>query len=99
MKYGLIPEIKVPQNVKAERRNNGRTTPVFLTLDPGFFYDQYADDDLFRETVVQWEAQIRWTQSLEDALKARGIKYRKKKGCACAGGKLYLYFDHAVEFL
>lgn len=98
MKYGLIPEIKVKQTVKAERQTNRGKTPVFLQLEPGFFYDQYSDDDLFRETVTQWEASIRWTAELEKALKERGIPYHKKKGCSCSGGKLYLKFP-GVEFV
>lgn len=95
MKYRLVDLIQSPQNLTLQRWANPKRSlrkTEFLKLEPGYWYDKYADDELFLASLKNWTVKVRWTQSLEDALKERGIQYQKKKGCSCSGGKMNLLF-------
>ncbi len=95
MKYRLVDLIRTSQNLTLQRWANPKRSlrkTEFLKLEPGYWYDKYADDELFVESLKNWTVKVRWTQGLEDALKERGISYQKKKGCSCSGGKMNLLF-------
>lgn len=65
---------------------------MFIKLEPGFYYDQYADDELFVQSLRNWEITLRSSDSLIQKLKENGISYRTKRGCACTGGHMNVIF-------
>ena len=95
MKYRLNPLISVSQRLTLRRWANPQKTKVkveFIKLEPGFFYDQYADDDLYVQSLKEWEVTLRSSEALVAALKDAGVPFRMKKGCSCSGGKMNVIF-------
>ncbi len=95
MKYRLNDLISVSQRLTLVRWANPQKTQTkveFVKLEPGFFYDQYADDELYLQSLKDWKVTIRSTPQIIAALESRGIPYTQKKGCACNGGKLNVTF-------
>ena len=95
MKYRLNPLISVSQRLTLARWANPQKTQTkveFVRLEPGYFYDRYADDELYVQSLRDWKVTIRSTPEIIAALEARGIPYTQKKGCACSGGKMNVTF-------
>lgn len=95
MKYRLNPLVSVSQRLTLRRWANPQKTKVkaeFIKLEPGYFYDQWTDDDLFVQSLKEWEVTLRSTDRLIAALKEADIPYRLKKGCSCSGGKWNVIF-------
>lgn len=95
MRYRLNELISVSQRLTLARWANPQKTKTraeFIRLEPGYFYDQYADDDLYVKSLKEWTVSLRSTPELIKALKERGIPYKEKKGCACSGGKMNVTF-------
>ena len=95
MKYRLNPLISVSQRLTLRRWANPQKTKIkakFIKLEPGYFYDQYADDDLFVQSLKEWEVTLRSSDHIIAALKEAGIPYQMKKGCSCSGGKMNVIF-------
>lgn len=89
MKYRLNPLVSVSQRLTLRRWANPQKTKVkveFVKLEPGFFYDQWADDDLYVKSLEEWEVTLRSNDNIINALKESGTPYRLKKGCQCSGG-------------
>lgn len=95
MKYRLRDLISVSQRLTLIRWANPQKTQTraeFVRLEPGYWYDAYADDDLYVQSLRDWKVTIRSTPEIIAALDERGIPYTTKKGCACSGGKLNVTF-------
>lgn len=95
MKYRLNPLISVSQRLTLRRWANPQKTKVkveFIKLEPGFFYDQWTDDELFVQSLKDWEVTLRSSDAIVNALKESGTPYRLKKGCSCSGGKMNVIF-------
>lgn len=95
MKYRLNPLISVSQRLTLQKWANPQKTQikaVFIKLEPGFYYDQYADDELFIQSLRNWEITLRSNDKLLAELREKGIDYRTKRGCACTGGHLNVIF-------
>lgn len=95
MKYRLNDLISVSQRLTLLRWANPQKTVTkaeFIKLEPGFFYNKFADDELFVQSLRDWKVTLRSTPELLEALTARGIPYTTKKGCACSGGRLNVTF-------
>lgn len=95
MKYRLNELISVSQRLTLPRWANPQRTQTkveFVKLMPGYWYDAYADDDLYVQGLRDWKVTLRSTPELIEALKSRGIPYTTKKGCSCSGGKLNVTF-------
>lgn len=95
MKYRLNPLVSVSQRLTLQRYLNPQKTKIkaeFIKLEPGYFYDKFADDELFVQGLRNWEITLRSTPALIEALKAKGISYRTKRGCACTGGHMNVIF-------
>lgn len=89
MKYRLNELVKAAQNVTLIKNSGNPRAPrkaVFLRLEPGYFYDKYADDPMFVESLRNWKITVRYSKEIEAALNERGIPFEKRKGCACTGG-------------
>lgn len=96
MKYRLNPLISVSQNLTLQMWANPQKTSikaVFVKLEPGVFYAQYADDDKFVQSLREWKVELRSTDRLIEALKQQGIPYTTRRGCACRGGHLLVKFN------
>ena len=101
MKYGLIKPITTPQNLTLQRWSNPQKTQrkvEFLRLEPGFYYDEFIEDDLFRDSLSKVTVKLRKTDELISALEEAGVSYKLKKGCSCSGGKMNVIFN-AVEVI
>lgn len=95
MKYRLNPLIRTSQRLTLQRWANPQRTKIkaeFIKLEPGYFYDTYADDELFVQSLRNWEITLRLTPQLEQALKERGVSYKTRRGCACTGGHMNVIF-------
>lgn len=95
MKYRLRNVISVSQRLTLVRWANpqkSKTKTEFIRLNPGFWYDKYADDELFIQSLKDWKVTLRSSPELIASLKAEGISYTQKKGCACSGGKMNVTF-------
>ena len=95
MKYRLNPLIRTSQRLTLQRWANPQRTKIkaeFIKLEPGYFYDTYADDDLFVQSLRNWEVTLRSSDEIINALKAAGVSYRTKRGCACTGGHMNVIF-------
>lgn len=95
MKYRLNPVVSVSQRLTLQRWANPQKTKVkaeFVKLEPGYFYDKYADDDLYVKSLKEWEVTLRSSEKLIAALKENNIPYRLKKGCSCSGGHMNVIF-------
>lgn len=90
MKYRLNDLISVSQRLTLVRWANPQKTQQkveFVKLEPGYWYDAYADDELYIQSLKDWKVTLRSTPALLEALDCRGIPYTTKKGCPCSGGK------------
>lgn len=99
MKYRLVDVITAPQNLTLQRwadSSKTRRKAEFLRLEPGFYYDQYTDDDLFLKSLQNVTVKMPKTDELIAKLNASHIPYTLKRGCSCTGGKLNVIFN-AVE--
>lgn len=95
MKYRLRSVIGVSQRLTLVRWANPQKTQTkteFLRLEPGYWYDKYADDDLFIRSLNEWKVTLRSSPALIRALETAGIPYKQKKGCACSGGHMNVTF-------
>ena len=95
MKYRLNPLISVSQRLTLQRWANPQKTKIkaeFVKLEPGYYYDKYADDDLYLKSLRNWEVVLRSSDKLINALKEMDIPYRMKKGCSCSGGHMNVIF-------
>lgn len=96
MKYRLRSVISVSQRLTLVRWANPQKTQTrteFIRLEPGYWYDQYADDELFIQSLKQWKVTLRSSPELISALKEEGVSYTQKKGCACSGGHMNVTFN------
>lgn len=95
MKYRLNDLISVSQRLTLVRWANPQKTATkaeYVRLEPGFWYDEYADDELYVRSLKEWKVTLRMTPELKQALDERAVPYTTKKGCACGGGKLNVTF-------
>lgn len=95
MKYRLNDLISVSQRLTLVRWANPQKTQTkaeFVKLEPGYYYDQYADDELYVQSLREWKVTIRSTPEVIAALEKHGIPYTQKKGCSCSGGKMNVTF-------
>lgn len=95
MKYRLNALISVSQRLTLARWANPQKTKTkveFLRLEPGYFYDKFADDELFVQSLRDWKVTLRESPELVQQLEARGIPYTRKKGCSCSGGRMNVTF-------
>lgn len=95
MKYRLRNLVNVSQRLTLIRWANPQKTQTkteFIKLSPGYWYDKYADDELFVQSLKEWKVTLRSTPELIKALESEGIPYTQKKGCACSGGHLNVTF-------
>lgn len=95
MKYRLNPLVSVSQRLTLQRYLNPQKTKIkaeFIKLEPGYFYDKYADDELFVKGLKEWKVEVRSTDAIINALKEQGIPYTTRRGCPCTGGKLMVKF-------
>ena len=99
MKYRLCEAVTTPQNLTLQRwadSSHTRRKAEFVRLEPGFYYDQWADDDLFVKSLKTVTIKLLKTDAIVSRLKELGIPYTEKKGCSCSGGKINVIFN-AVE--
>lgn len=95
MKYRLNSLISVSQRLTLVRWANPQKTHTkveFVKLEPGYWYDAYADDEMYVQSLKDWKVTIRSTPEILASLDKSGIPYTTKKGCACSGGKLNVTF-------
>lgn len=95
MKYRLRSVINVSQRLTLVRWANPQKTHTkteFVRLEPGYWYDKFADDELFIQSLRDWKVSLRSNPELIAKLEADGIPYKQKKGCACSGGRMNVTF-------
>lgn len=93
--FKLIDAIDVPLNLNLVKQENGKTVYQRTRLVPGKKY-AISDDKAFMKSLLGATDSKRYTQGLENRLKACGAIYEIKK-CRSCGGRIIKIVYHVVE--
>ena len=95
MYYKLIDVIDVPMTLNVARKVNGYTKYGHIRLLPDTKYEIPTEEGLL-DSLKEATTKVRWSQELENALKACGAQYSVQM-CPSCGGRVKKIEYHVVE--
>lgn len=97
--YKLIDPFDVPVRLYLPHKTKNGIKHEVMVLNPGKKYEEFIDDEVFMNELLNATKEIPYSEGRKAALDAYGAKYEEKRCKPCQGRikKLKVWFAEVVE--